>query len=103
MIGAGKAGLVAAFDKQSGDQLWKTAVGVHQNDETTSFPADSLVEVFPGEFGGVETPMAYADGTVYVPVANAGTDYSATAAGATHFASATGNLTAIDVSTGKVI
>jgi outer membrane protein assembly factor BamB len=103
VIGAGKAGYVAAFDKQSGELLWKTGVGVHQNDDLQSFPADSTVHVFPGEYGGVETPMAFADGTVYVPVVNAGTDYSATTASATHFSTGTGELVAIDAATGNIV
>jgi len=28
------------------------------------------IRVFPGHFGGVETPMAYADGVVHAPVVN---------------------------------
>jgi outer membrane protein assembly factor BamB len=103
LIGAGKAGYVAAFDKQSGELLWKTGVGVHQNDDLASFPVDSTVQVFPGEYGGVETPMAFADGLVFVPVVNAGTDYSATTSSATHFSTATGELDAIEAATGNVV
>ena len=32
-----------------------------------------------GFYGGVETPMALADGVVFVPVVNVPTDYTATA------------------------
>ncbi len=39
VIGAGKPGYVVAFDAQTGDVLWKTSVGKHQNDQVQSIPA----------------------------------------------------------------
>ncbi len=56
VVGSGKAGYVAGFDKQTGELLWRTAVGIHQNDDLESFPTDSTVTVLPGVNGGVETP-----------------------------------------------
>jgi outer membrane protein assembly factor BamB len=66
VYGAGKAGLVIAWDRITHQQLWQTAVGVHRND-TGPLPPHP-VSVCPGLLGGVETPMA-SDGTrLYVPV-----------------------------------
>ena len=104
VIGSGKLGSVVSFDRKSGEQLWKTDVGTHQNDTLDTFPADTAVTVFPGIYGGVETPMVYADGIVYVPVTNLSSDYTATTAPtAVDFTSATGELDAIDASTGALL
>jgi outer membrane protein assembly factor BamB len=103
VVGAGKGGEVVAFDRQTGEQLWKTPVGLHRNDELTSIPAGKTVTVAPGEFGGVETPMALADGVVFVPVVNVPTDYTASSTIPPHVASGTGELDAIDVNTGRIL
>ncbi len=104
VIGGGKLGKVVAFDRATGEQLWNTAVGTHQNDELLSFPSDAPTTVFPGDFGGIETPMAYADGTVYVPVVNLSSDYTG-GVGPTNvdFSRATGELDAIDAATGNIL
>ena len=65
-IGLGKAGLVVAANADTGEVLWKTAVGKHENDELQEVPAAG-VEVAPGALGGVETPLSFSDGTVYAP------------------------------------
>ena len=68
VFGAGKAGLVYAWDRTTGRRLWQTAVGLHRNDRG---PLPSRrVTVCPGLLGGVETPMAYAAGRLFVPVVN---------------------------------
>jgi alcohol dehydrogenase (cytochrome c) len=66
VIGAGKAGRVIAWDRETHERLWETEVGLHRND-TGPLPRRE-VTVCPGLLGGVETPMAYADGRVFVPV-----------------------------------
>jgi len=66
VFGAGKAGLVIAWDRSTHRRLWQTAVGIHRNDRG-KLPRRS-VSVCPGLLGGVETPMAIADGHLYVPV-----------------------------------
>jgi len=66
VFGAGKAGRVYAWDRSTGARLWQSAVGAHENDRGP-LPAHK-VTVCPGLLGGVETPMAYADGTLFVPV-----------------------------------
>lgn len=68
VFGAGKAGDVYAWDRTTGRRLWQTAVGRHENDRGP-LPLHK-VTVCPGLLGGVETPMAYADGRLFVPVVN---------------------------------
>ena len=70
VIGAGKNGKVGAWDRDAEELLWMTAVGIHQNDDLEEITPGELVEVYPGIHGGVETPMAAADGIVYAPVVN---------------------------------
>lgn len=115
VIGSGKLGEVVALDRGTGETLWRTAVGIHQNDDLTEIPAGETVEVFPGILGGVETPMAFADGTVYAAVVNLPTEHSPTGYGAytgtqaleaanerTSFGEGTGELVAIDAATGEI-
>ncbi len=66
VFGAGKAARVIAWDRSSRKRLWEQPVGTHRND-TGPLPARP-VTVCPGLFGGVLTPMAYADGALFVPV-----------------------------------
>lgn len=104
VIGAGKAGKVVAFDRNSGQVLWQTKVGTHQNDELTTLPNTST-RVFPGPLGGVETPMAFADSVVYVPVVNLFADYTSSGLNAKTFntAGGTGELNALDVKSGTIL
>jgi outer membrane protein assembly factor BamB len=103
VIGAGKLGYVVAFDAQTGEQVWKTAVGMHQNDETQDIPAGQTITVLPGAFGGVETPMALAGGVVYVPIVNAAAQLSATQQVGQVLSNGTGELDAIDANSGKIL
>src|SRR5207237_2492508 len=66
VLGAGKAGRVIAWDRRTRRRLWNVEVGVHRNDRGP-LPR-RRVTVCPGLLGGVETPMASADGRLYVPV-----------------------------------
>ncbi|MEA2171408.1 MAG: quinohemoprotein ethanol dehydrogenase [Solirubrobacteraceae bacterium] len=66
VIGAGKAGRVIAWDRGTRERVWEATVGVHRND-TGPLPRQR-VTVCPGLLGGVETPMAFADGRLFVPV-----------------------------------
>jgi len=80
VIGSGKLGTIYTFDQQTGQTIWKTPIGLHQNDELSELPVDtSTTWVAPGAWGGVETPMAYADGTIYALTANLPSPYNATA------------------------
>jgi outer membrane protein assembly factor BamB len=115
VIGSGKFGRVVAMDRETGGVLWDTLVGIHQNDDLVEVPPGETVVVYPGVYGGVETPMAYADGTVYAPVLNLPTEYEATAFGAQNGTEAvqnagehtptgqgTSEVVALDASTGQV-
>lgn len=66
VIGAGKAGRVIAWDRETRRRRWTAVVGLHRND-LGPLPR-RRVRVCPGLLGGVETPMAYAEGRLFVPV-----------------------------------
>jgi outer membrane protein assembly factor BamB len=66
VIGAGKSGVVIAWDPRSHRRVWQTPVGVHRND-SGPLPRHR-VSVCPGLLGGVETPMASSGGRVFVPL-----------------------------------
>ena len=66
VFGAGKAGRVIAWDAESRERVWERQVGLHANDEGP-LPAEPS-RVCPGLYGGVLTPMAHADGRLFVPV-----------------------------------
>jgi outer membrane protein assembly factor BamB len=70
-VATGKGGVVVGLDPETGEQQWSTPVGRHQNDELTELSGPT--EVYPGTYGGVISPPASADGTVYVAVVNAPT------------------------------
>ena len=105
VITSGKHGYVAAVDTNIGNTIWKIPVGTHQNENVEVIAEGQELEVFPGTLGGVETCMAYADGTVFVPVLNWATTYTSTgvAGGLTlDLSNATGDLVAIDVTNGQI-
>ncbi len=102
VIGAGKAGRVIAWDRATHRRLWDVEVGVHRNDRGP-LPRKA-VEVCPGLLGGVETPMAYAAGRVFVPVVNLCTRESAVSnapLGTLDVTKGTGELVALDAATGR--
>jgi outer membrane protein assembly factor BamB len=66
VIGAGKGGRVIGWDPKTRQRVWATAVGRHLND-TGPLPRRT-VTICPGLLGGVETPLAYADGRVFAGV-----------------------------------
>ena len=105
LVTAGKGNLVIGLDPASGEELWRTSVGKHQNDDLTSF--DEPVDVLPGAQGGIVTPIAVADGVAYVTVINAPTTYKndETPSGGegTQLFTHPSNVVAIDVSNGSVI
>jgi outer membrane protein assembly factor BamB len=118
VIGSGKLGVVYGFDEQTGKTLWSTPVGLHQNDNLQALPVDpqSTTWVAPGAWGGVEAPMAYADGTVYALTANLPSPYNATAydadtpeealnrsEGGTSYKTGNAELYAIDATNGNIV
>lgn len=106
VLASGKLGKVIAVEASTGQMIWTTKVGQHnQWDDAQSVPAGETVTVLPGALGGVETPIAYAGGTVFVSVVNLGMKFNSTSfdlSGALNLADATGNLTALNVADGSV-
>ncbi|MGB3305913.1 MAG: PQQ-binding-like beta-propeller repeat protein [Thermomicrobiales bacterium] len=107
---AGKHGFVVAVNRETGEEIWRTAVGKHQNDDLTdtdlmALGEDEYVEVFPGTLGGVETQIAYAEGVLYAPIYNMPTYFNASGADSsrTDFGAATGQLVALDAATGEIL
>lgn len=101
VFGAGKAGRVISWDRRTKQRLWTAVVGRHRND-LGPLPR-RRVTVCPGLLGGVETPMAYAAGRLFVPVV----DLCAWGSAIAHqelstlaFSSAMGRLVALDAATG---
>jgi outer membrane protein assembly factor BamB len=109
VIGAGKNGRVYAFNRSSGSILWEAVVGIHQNDQLASLPA-GYTTVLPGTLGGVETPMAYADGVIYTTYNNLYVNWTSVSYFAGNitpyippYNQATSGLIAIQASTGKFL
>ena len=102
VIGGGKLGYAVAFDRKTGDIVWQTAIGRHQNDFLDKVP-DAGVTVYPGTLGGMETPMAYKDGLLYIAYLDVPTTYSPSAITGADLTHGEGGLAAVDVTTGKVI
>ncbi|GGS57954.1 outer membrane protein assembly factor BamB family protein [Actinokineospora fastidiosa] len=113
VIGSGKMGYVYQFDRATGQLLWKTSVGVHNGHDNDNLYAlngeyDKLptlpVTVTPGVLGGVISPLAVDDTTIYAAVNN----HSATwvtqqpPPQIAPFNEATGELVAIDLVTGRI-
>lgn len=105
VIGAGKMGRVYAFNRATGALLWSTAVGVHNENDQLDMLPPGTTRTEPAVIGGVETPMAYADGVVYVPVIDMVTDWTPTSINVSslNFSTGKGELVAINVSTGKIL
>ena len=103
-IGGGKGGRVVAFNRQTGAILWLAFVGKHQNDQLANVPADNVTMVYPSSLGGIETPMAYANGIVYVPIVDLFSQYVASGGKPGQpINQGTGELVAIEVATGKIL
>lgn len=101
VIGGGKGGRVIAWNRSTHRRVWSASVGRHLHD-TGPLPAHP-VTVCPGLLGGALTPMAYADGRVFVPVVDLCMRGSATGYEnffAVDYARGTGELVALDAKTG---
>jgi outer membrane protein assembly factor BamB len=105
VIAAGKMGVVYAMNRETGSLIWETEVGEHNgNDKLAAYPTDGTITILPGILGGVETPMAYADGVVYALANNLGVDYTNGLGLTLHpFKENTSDLVAIDVNTGHIL
>jgi outer membrane protein assembly factor BamB/mono/diheme cytochrome c family protein len=104
VISSGKLGVVYALDAETGERIWERSVGTHENDELTEIDGPTLV--YPGSLGGVQTPLAIADGTIYACVMNAPTQYEGpeeTSYGFTvQLGTADSQMVAIDAATGEI-
>jgi outer membrane protein assembly factor BamB len=104
VLGAGKMGKVYAFNRSTGDLLWQIPVGIHNENSELSVLPPGVTRTMPAVIGGVETPMAYSDGVLYVPVIDMWTDWTPTERTAIEsFDDGDGELVAIDVDTGKIL
>jgi len=104
VFGAGKGGVVIAWDRATHTRLWSRTVGVHLNDRG-SLPVRPT-QVCPGLLGGVLTPMAYAAGRLFVPVVELCSQESAVTtkdAFARPPSQGTGTVYALDAATGKTV
>jgi outer membrane protein assembly factor BamB len=68
VIGAGRAGSIIAVNRDAGERIWEIRVGRHQNNLLTRFPAGQTIQIYPGVYGGIASPLAYAGGTLYAAV-----------------------------------
>jgi alcohol dehydrogenase (cytochrome c) len=104
VIGGGKAGHVIAWNRDTRKRVWETTVGIHRND---SGPLPRRrVTVCPGLYGGVETPMAYASGRVFVPVVDLcgwGSAISRQSVTSIRPDTGRGELVALDAAGGRVL
>jgi plastocyanin len=106
---SGKHGYVVAAHRASGQEFWRRAVGIHLNDGLLEFPDDEEgIEVYPGIWGGVQSPIAFADGIVYGVAFNWSTIWSATqylgsGGGDAGLAASTATVFAIDGATGEFL
>ncbi len=103
VISAGKAARVIGLDPD-GTVLWDTPVGKHQNDGVESF--EGKLEVLPGISGGVVTPLAIAEGVVFVSVVNAPVTYAGpedSSGGAVRLGTFPSQLVAIDAASGRIV
>ena len=73
-VSTGKLGVIFGLDADTGEELWSTEVGIHDNDDLIEIDGETLV--YPGSLGGVQTPIAIADETIFACVVNAPSLYS---------------------------
>lgn len=104
-IQSGKHGVVVAMDRDTGEELWRTEVGMHENSNVSEIPDGEWMTILPGTLGGVETPIAVADGRVFAPVFNMASVYSSSEMDPSSFdiTAATGQLVALDLETGEIL
>lgn len=105
VFGAGKMGKVYAFNRSTGEVIWSTVVGKYDETEQLDVLPNETTRIYPGVLGGVETPMAYSNGVLYVPVVNMFSDWTPTSLNSStiDFANATGEFLALDAATGKIL
>lgn len=104
-MSSGKLGVVIAADAGSGEELWRVPVGTHRNDDVQALPDDEFVETWPGNLGGVETPLSFSNGMVFAAVVEMPSSYNSTSYQQPLFdlTTGTGILMALDASTGATV
>jgi len=98
-------GKVFAYRADDGKHLWTRSVGRHEND-TGPLPR-TLTAIFPGDLGGVETPMALSANGLFVPWVDLATTARSTGlpggvAGPIDLTKGRGGFSALDADTGNV-
>jgi glucose dehydrogenase len=111
VIGAGKMGYVYEMNARTGKLLWKVPVGKHNGHDEDSLQAlehksglKMPLTILPGSLGGVLTNLALADGTVYVVTLDVALTFTSLdqASPTQHTGSATGEILALNLTTGRV-
>jgi outer membrane protein assembly factor BamB len=113
VIGSGKTGYIYRFDPNTGALRWKTPVGKHNghdgdnllamNGQFDKLPQQFPFEVFPGVLGGVISPIAVDETTIYAAVNNFGAIWnSQKELQFRSFDDATGEFVALDLVTGQI-
>ena len=101
---AGKMGKAFAYRADNGNRLWMVSVGRHEHD--SGLLPRKPITIFPGDLGGVETPMAFAANRLFVPWVDFAARASSTGLSggfATNFNTGRGGLAAVDAATGKAL
>lgn len=115
VIGAGKMGEVYAMNARTGSLIWKTPVGRHNGHDDDSLQAlhhksrlKAPFTFLPGAFGGVLSNLAVAGGSVYVATVDLPFRFTSLSqiagfnVGSPAGATATGELEALSLETGRV-
>ena len=103
IVSAGKSGVLVGLDPDDGTVLWRTEVGVHDNDDLEALDGPTFVN--PGTYGGILTPPATADGVVYAATVDAATELvpDETAYFGAPLGTEDGEVSAVDAGTGEVL
>lgn len=115
VIGSGKMGEVYAINSSDGQLIWKTPVGKHNGHDQDSERAldhhsrlKAPFTFLPGSLGGVLSNLAVADGSVFVATVDLPFRFTSLGqvagvnVGAPSHAKATGELEALNLTTGQV-
>ncbi|MDO8210594.1 PQQ-binding-like beta-propeller repeat protein [Conexibacter sp. CPCC 206217] len=113
VISAGKGGQAIANDTSDGRLLWRTAVGEHNGHDRDNIygmkrqwdklpDPNSTYKVLPGEFGGVESPYASDDDTVYMAIVDLPGIVRQQAETPDDATRGTGRVVALDMATGRI-
>lgn len=105
IVSSGKYGRVVGMAPDTGEVLWDTPIGIHENDELQSF--EGSIQVYPGYLGGVTSPLAIADGVVFAAMVNAPTDLPEQKIDfepdSPNFSLHNGQMVAVDAKNGEIV